>query len=259
MSAEARDFAQSVAAAADRTLVAPEPWRPGAMLDDRSPALAGALAELGWSELAHDGAPPGAAGAAGVQLGLRLAPLHVVDLLLGGSPLAGELVRHAGVGDLAVDGRYVHRIARAEPVAYGDALGVQRVLASEPEGHRDEAGAAAWTEASVGYLAGLGQWALDQAVEYTRQRRAFGTVLAGLDPVQQRLADAATAVQGVRLLAEGGAGAAALAYAGPAVVDVTASCQQVVGAIGFTLEFPLQRAFRRARALQLWNESFAAA
>jgi alkylation response protein AidB-like acyl-CoA dehydrogenase len=35
---------------------------------------------------------------------------------------------------------------------------------------------------------------------------------------------------------------------------VSASCQQLVGAIGFTLEFPLRRAFRRARTLQLWAE-----
>jgi hypothetical protein len=257
VSVEARDFAESVAAAAERTLVVAEPWRPGAVLDDRSPALADALAALGWSELAHDGAPPGAAGAAGIELGLRLAPLHAVDLLLGASPLAGDLVRHAGAGDLAVDGRHLRRIACAEPVAYGDAMGVQRVLDSVAEGERDERAVAAWTEASVGYLAGLGQWALDQAVEHTRQRRAFGTVLAGLDPVQQRLADAATAVQGLRLVAEAGTGAVALAYAGPAIVDVTAACQQVVGAIGFTLEFPLQRAFRRARALQLWNDAFA--
>ena len=28
------------------------------------------------------------------------------------------------------------------------------------------------------------------------------------------------------------------------------------GAIGFTLEFPLQRAYRRARAVQLWADAF---
>jgi len=48
---------------------------------------------------------------------------------------------------------------------------------------------------------------------------------------------------------------AALAHAGAAAVEITASCQQLVGAIGFTLEFPLQRAYRRARALALWADA----
>jgi alkylation response protein AidB-like acyl-CoA dehydrogenase len=29
----------------------------------------------------------------------------------------------------------------------------------------------------------------------------------------------------------------------------------VAGAVGFTLEFPLQRAYRRARTLALWNDA----
>jgi butyryl-CoA dehydrogenase len=53
-------------------------------------------------------------------------------------------------------------------------------------------------------------------------------------------------------------GAAALAHAGAAAVAVTGACQQVVGAIGFTLEFPLQRAYRRARAVQLWADALIA-
>jgi 3-oxo-4-pregnene-20-carboxyl-CoA dehydrogenase alpha subunit len=73
--------------------------------------------------------------------------------------------------------------------------------------------------------------------------------------VQQRLADAATATRGLELLAHESPGPAALAHAGVAAVEVTAACQQVAGAIGFTLEFPLQRAYRRARAVQLWADA----
>ena len=68
-----------------------------------------------------------------------------------------------------------------------------------------------------GYLAGLGQGALDLTVDYVRQRRAFGSTLAALGPVQQLLAGAATAVRGVRLLAGEGPDADALAHAGPAI------------------------------------------
>jgi alkylation response protein AidB-like acyl-CoA dehydrogenase len=260
LAAEARSFADSVAAAADRTLPEAPAWRPGAVQDDRSPALTSALAELDWLDLARDARLAPLAGPAGVELGRRLAPLRDVDALLGGSPLVAGMIRYGGAAAIEVGARGLarRRVERSEPRAYGDAIGVHRVLALGPADPLEPEEAAtrsrAWTAASVGYLAGLGEAALEWTVEHARARRAFGTTLAALAPVQQRLADAATAVRGARLLAGEAPGAAALAYAGPAIVDATAACQQVVGAIGFTLEFPLQRAFRRARALQLWAE-----
>jgi alkylation response protein AidB-like acyl-CoA dehydrogenase len=147
-------------------------------------------------------------------------------------------------------------VVRADPVPYGDALGVHRVLELRPEGRVVDATAiAAWTAASTGYLAGLAGWALALALAHVQRRRAFGGTLAALAPVQQRLADAATATRGLELLAGDAPGRAALAHAGVAAQDVTAACQQVVGAIGFTLEFPLQRAYRRARAAALWADA----
>jgi hypothetical protein len=280
---EVAAFAEAVATAADRALSAPEPWRPGAVQDDRSPALSDALAGMGWVDLAEDPALLPLAGPAALELGRRLAPLDVLDALLGGSPLAGGLVRHgaryavalepAGLvaaGDALSAGTcgpadaggvaeapvaLIYAIEAAEPVAYGDALGVHRVLASSPAGEVGAAAVATWTAASVGYLAGLADWALALALDHAKGRRAFGTTLAGLAPVQQRLADAATTTRGLALLAHDRPGRAALAHAGHAAVEVTAACHQVAGAIGFTLEFPLQRAYRRARAVQLWADA----
>jgi alkylation response protein AidB-like acyl-CoA dehydrogenase len=73
--------------------------------------------------------------------------------------------------------------------------------------------------------------------------------------VQQLLAAAATAVRGATLLAAEAPDDDALAYAGPAVAEACAACQQVTGAIGFTLEYPLHRYTQRARALAVWNEA----
>jgi alkylation response protein AidB-like acyl-CoA dehydrogenase len=101
----------------------------------------------------------------------------------------------------------------------------------------------------------VGEGALELTVTYARQRRAFDSTLAALAPVQQLLARAATEIRGVRLLATMGAGADALAHAGPAIADACAACQQVTGAIGFTLEYPLQRYTQRARALAVWNDA----
>lgn len=151
------------------------------------------------------------------------------------------------------------RITAAEPRAYGDCLGVHAVLDVEEEAALSHAEAElrldAWIAGSVGYLAGLSAEALRLALEHTLQREAFGRPLAAIEAVQQRLADAATLADGLGLLAHGAPTPAALAHAGEAACAVAAHCHQVVGAIGFTLEFPLQRHSRRARALQLWADA----
>ena len=254
---EAAAFAEAVGLAVDRTLGEPEPWGPGLVQDDRSAELADALAGMGWLDVGRDPELLPLAGPAGLELGRRLAPLSELDALLGGSPLAGDLVRHGAATAVDRDGT-VFAVDRAEPcptATRSACTACSRAARSAAPGIPPFG---AWTAASTGYLAGLCEWALDVALEHAKGRRAFGATLAALAPVQQRLADAATAARGLRLLAYDSPGRAALAHAGPAAVDVTAGCQQVVGAIGFTLEFPLQRAYRRARAVQLWADALIA-
>ena len=112
----------------------------------------------------------------------------------------------------------------------------------------------AWWAASTGYLAGLAEEALRLALEHARSRTAFGGPLAALEPVQQMLADAATLVDGLTLLGADSPGPDALAHAGEATEHAVAICMQVTGALGFTLEFPLQRAYRRSRAARVWAD-----
>jgi alkylation response protein AidB-like acyl-CoA dehydrogenase len=100
----------------------------------------------------------------------------------------------------------------------------------------------AWCAASTGYLAGLGEEALRLA-------------LGALEPVQQMLADAATLVDGLTLLSADSPGANALAHAGDAAERAVAIWMQVTGALGFTLEFPLQRAYRRSRSARVWADA----
>jgi butyryl-CoA dehydrogenase len=264
---EARAFAESVAGVLDRHLAAPPDWKPGATAAPAGPELAAALTELGWDESARAPDLVACAGLAAVELGRRTAPVHHIDRLLGGTPLVGDLVRSLGPERLAIvrTGNGITRrlVVRAEPLASAGGLDVHRLLElGEPaQVPSDEWGTAviAWLAAGVGYLAGVGQGALDLTTDYVRQRRAFGSTLAALAPVQQLLAGAATAVRGVNLLAsepaEGSACADALAHAGPAVAQACAACQQVTGAIGFTLEYPLHRHTQLARALTAWNDA----
>lgn len=249
--ADARAFAESVAGVLERH---------GA----EDAELPGRLDALGWGTLATDPELVVCAGLAAVEVGRRLGPLREVDRLLGAAPMAGDLVRSLPSDEMAlprldptVEAR---RVVRSEAVATADGFELRRVLELGAEagplgpGARETA-YGAWTAAMVGYLGGLGEGALTLTTEYVRQRRAFGSTLGGLAPVQQLLAGAATLVRGVTLLAGAAPGADALLHAGGAVAEACAACQQVTGAIGFTLEYPLHRFTQRARALATWNDA----
>jgi butyryl-CoA dehydrogenase len=221
--------------------------------------LSAALDAIGWDSLAEDPSLVVCAGLGAVELGRRLASVWHIDRLLGGSPVAGELVRCVGLATSAVvvsDGTR-RGLLGSERVASADGLDVHRVLKLGPVAEQVTSTAwNAWLATGVGYLAGLGEEALAMTVDYARQRAAFGSTLAALAPVQQLLANAATAVRGVALLAaSGAANGDALAHAGAAIAAACAACQQVSGAIGYTLEYPLHHFTQRARALQAWNEA----
>lgn len=256
---EAREFAGTVAAIAARH-PAPDVWRPGAAASDADGALDAALAAAGWDELGTDERLLGFAAPAAAALGRAFGSLAPVDRLLGGALRAGGLARYAQAGDTLAEPRAgllaIARADRAEPVAYTDALAVARVEAGTEELIDGELRFAAWTAASTGYLAGMAEESLRLALEHARSRRAFGGPLAALEPVQQMLADAATLVDGLGLLArEDVPGPDALAHAGDAAERAVAVCMQVTGALGFTLEFPLQRAYRRSRAARAWADA----
>ena len=255
---EARQFAETVAAVA-ALHPAPDDWRPGAAASDADPALDEALAEAGWDDLGADERLLEFAAPAAAALGRAFASLAPVDRLLGGALRSGDLARYARAGEPLAEPRAGRlELARAERVTavpYTDALGVARVEAGAAEVVDAELRLAAWTAASTGYLAGMAEESLRLALEHARSRTAFGAPLAALEPVQQMLADAATLVDGLGLLATDVPGPDALAYAGEATERAVAICMQVTGALGFTLEFPLQRAYRRSRAARAWADA----
>jgi 3-oxo-4-pregnene-20-carboxyl-CoA dehydrogenase alpha subunit len=265
---EAREFAETVAAVVARH-ARPDRWRPGLAVSDADSGLDRALSEAGWEDLARDASLLPFAAPAAEALGRGSASLSPVDRLLGGALRMGALARYAAEGQRLVEPRggrlYVSTADRLRPLPYTDALGVARVEAVAHAGgdtapdqvSADEAARrmAAWAAASTGYLAGLAGKALDLALDHAHSRRAFGGTLAALEPVQQMLADAATLADGLRLLTEDRPALDALAHAGEAAERVTAACMQVTGAVGFTLEFPLQRAYRRSRAARSWSDA----
>ncbi len=110
--------------------------------------------------------------------------------------------------------------------------------------------------------AGMLERALDVATEYVSSRTAFGKTVSAFQGVQWMLADVATDLVAVRLLA---ADAARLSDAGEAVTVAAAhakkfatrvalsriaDCMQVMGATGLSREFPLARHLAAAKMAQ---------
>jgi alkylation response protein AidB-like acyl-CoA dehydrogenase len=105
--------------------------------------------------------------------------------------------------------------------------------------------------------AGLMRGALDQTVQYVKDRHQFGQPLAQFQAIQHRLAEDAQLVHACRLLAFRAAWAdnmrqASLAclYAQQAARKLIYDCHQFSGAMGLTLEYPLHLWTYRLKYLQ---------
>jgi hypothetical protein len=110
---------------------------------------------------------------------------------------------------------------------------------------------------------GLAQGALDQALAYMRQRRAFGRTLAEFNGLQGRIADIATDVEAARLLTLRAAAlkdagkparvAASMAKVFASEVAMRAATQslQIHGGAGYIAEFPIERIFRDAKLTEI--------
>jgi hypothetical protein len=256
----AHEFADSVAGVAG-SFRGEDSWRPGSVESDTQPALLARLDALGWTELAVNPELAEVVGPAAFELGRTLAPLDTIDLLLGGALTVQGFSRYATEGAALAELRgstiVLSRAEELEALAYSDAIGAARVVRHSPAGEAGEPATrrTAWVSANVGYLAGALGYGLELTLGHTKARIAFGRPLAALDTVQQQLAQVATAADGLRLLSLGRADDAALAHAAVAAPEGLAACQQLTGAIGFTLEYPLQRALRRARSMRSWLEA----
>jgi hypothetical protein len=245
----------------------PDPWAPGSRTDDSQSEPAKAverlLTEVGWSTIGGEEVEAGLVAVAAVELGRGLVSVSHIDALLGGSPVVAGLVRHGEVGGTAFkllpgDRLTELRILALLPVAYSDASAVASLVESRTVSELPAAVAAhrieAWRGASIGYLAGLASVAFEDCLEHVRTREAFGSTLDALPSVQARLADAATVLEGARLLVEHEHSWAALSYVAAAAVNITGACHQLTGALGYTLDYPLQRRSRRARVMRSWVE-----
>jgi alkylation response protein AidB-like acyl-CoA dehydrogenase len=143
--------------------------------------------------------------------------------------------------------------------------GARRVVASGA-GARElhEHAVDEWRVLTAAALVGLAGAALELGVEYAKQRHQFGVPIGSFQALAHGLADAATAVDGARLLVreaawaadEGETDATALArmaflFAARSAQEATGVALHVHGGYGFTLEYDIQLYHRRAKAWPL--------
>ena len=113
---------------------------------------------------------------------------------------------------------------------------------------------------------GLAEGALTYALEFARQREAFGRPISELQAIQFMFADMAIQIEAARLLVYQGAWrvdqkkfqredaallSIAKAYATEMAVRVSSDALQVLGAQGYMMDHPLERHYRDARQLMI--------
>jgi alkylation response protein AidB-like acyl-CoA dehydrogenase len=123
------------------------------------------------------------------------------------------------------------------------------------------------TRPATGAMAvGIGQAALDAAVGYARERRQFGRPIGACQGVQCMLADMAMQVHAARLMVHHAArqldagiagntyeASMAKCWAADAAVKAAIDAVQVFGGYGYTREFPVERYFRDAKIMQIYE------
>jgi short/branched chain acyl-CoA dehydrogenase len=110
---------------------------------------------------------------------------------------------------------------------------------------------------------GLAQGALDEALAYAKERRAFGQPIARYQAIQMKLADLSTEIEAARLLTYKAAvlkdrgenftltAAQAKLKTGRLAVRATEEAVQIHGGYGFIEEYPVCRFYRDAKILTI--------
>ena len=148
----------------------------------------------------------------------------------------------------------------------GARVPADRLLAGEGEGFRIAMSALDSGRLGIAACAvGLAQAALDSAVDYARQRKQFGQRIADFQGLSFLLADMATSVEAARALylsaarrkdrgqPYGTQASMAKLFATDTAMSVTTDAIQVLGGAGYVEDHPVERYFREAKIMQIFE------
>ena len=112
---------------------------------------------------------------------------------------------------------------------------------------------------------GLAQGALDESIKYARQRRAFGRPISEFQAIQWMIADMQTEVEAARQLTyyaawlkdsgkpTGSSASRAKLYAGEMANRVVYKAVQIHGSVGYSRETDVERMYRDARVIPIYE------
>ena len=113
---------------------------------------------------------------------------------------------------------------------------------------------------------GIAQAALDEAIKYSKERKAFGQPISNFEMIQSMIAEMATEIQAARLLVHYAGhckdkgmqrfskeSAMSKFYASEIAVDVARKAVQVHGGYGYSKDYPVERLYRDAKILELYE------
>lgn len=112
---------------------------------------------------------------------------------------------------------------------------------------------------------GIASGALERAVAYSKERKAFGTVIANHQAIAFKLADMAVKIENARNLClkaawlkdqgkpYGVASAMAKQYAADIAMEVTTEAVQIHGGYGYVKEYHVERLMREAKLTQIYE------
>ena len=176
----------------------------------------------------------------------------------GGTPGLEPGKKEDKMGQRASDTRVVHFDNVRVPAS-------QR-LGEEGEGFRIAMQTLDRSRPSIGALAlGIAQRALDEAVGYAQERKAFGQAIGDFQAVQFMLADMAKDIEAGRLLTRQSAwmidqgqraskeSSFAKCFSTDAAMRATTDAVQVFGGNGYTKEYPVEKLMRDAKLMQIYE------
>jgi len=151
-------------------------------------------------------------------------------------------------------------------IAFDTFVGRDRLLGEENRGFR--IAMATLDGGRIGIAAqavGIARAAYEVALEYAKERQAFGSRIADFQAIQHKLANMSMEIDAARLLVlraawlkdrgrpHTEAGAKAKLFASEMARRQTAEAIQVLGGYGYTKEFPVERYYRDAKITEIYE------
>lgn len=112
---------------------------------------------------------------------------------------------------------------------------------------------------------GIAQGAIDETIEYVKERKQFGRSLSQFQNTQFQLADMQAKIDAARMLvyraadakdkgfSYGVEAATAKLFAADTAMEVTTKCVQLFGGYGYTREYPVERMMRDAKITEIYE------